>query len=162
MISSYSSHWWMMPVSIFRHGIAGDFFLFFYLVGLGETLCSWSKPTSLMHFMLILKLNIYHTVCSEVTTIKLLVYCDSFVSCQLNPLHGFLVLFYLPVFCDSVVSWSLLQLWIFWDSNCSMLYVFKPCPALWDTGTSTKVLSFCGMVPLTIIDEWNFFSLVEN
>lgn len=157
MINFYSSHWWMLTVSIFQHGIAGDFFFLCYLVGLGEMLCRWSRPSSLMHLMLILKVNIYHPLWSKVTSIKLLVYCDSFVSCQLNPFHSFLVLFYLSVFCDSVVSWSLLQLWIFWDGSCSILCVFRPCPALWSTGTNTKVLSFCGKVPLTIIDEWNFF-----
>lgn len=111
-------------------------FFLCYLVGLGETLC-WSKPTSLMHFMLILKVNIYHTVCCKVTSIELLVYCDTFVSCQLNPLPSFLVLFYLSEFCDSAVSWSLLQLWIFWDSNCSILNEFRPYLVSWDSGTNT-------------------------
>lgn len=57
-----------------------------------------------------------------------------------------------------LVSWFLLQLWIMWDSNCSTLTIRKQYPALWGTGTKTKVLSFCGVLLLTIIDKLNFFS----
>lgn len=44
------------------------------------------------------------------------------------------------------------------DNNCSTFALFKQYPAFWGTGTKTKVLSFCGVLPLITIDKLNFFS----
>lgn len=51
-----------------------------------------------------------------------------------------------------------MQFEITWVSDCPLLIVFKQCSSSWGPGTETKFMSFCGMVPLAIIDKLDFLS----
>lgn len=130
----------MMIISIFQHGIGGDFFLC-YLVGLGETLCRWSRPWPSMHFMFILKVNII--TLSHLKKQALSSWCTVTPLCHISWIH-FIVSLYYFICLSSVILLSLdfcCNCELSGMVNCSILYAFRPCPALWDTGTNTEVLS---------------------
>lgn len=134
-------------------------FFLCYLVGLAETLCRWLKTTSLMHFLFILKVKLYHAVCSSSwCTVTILYHANqnqfTISSCYIvtSSIWSICIqLLPLPFF-----FFFLMQFEITWVSDCPLLIVFKQCPSSWGPGIETKFMSFCGMVPLAVIDKVDF------